>query len=396
MYRLKLGLFNDSFPPIIDGVAQTVKNYANVLHRDFGNVTVVTPKYNDVKDEYPYDVFRYQSIPLDKRIGYRAGNPFDIGTLVRLRQKRFDLIHVHAPFTSSLLARNLNHIPKVPIVFTYHTKFDVDVAKRMPVKGIQRVIMRFVLDNINAADEVWTVTEGCARDLRRIGYRGGYRVMENGTDFKYGIADTGKVADLRQKYNIKDYEMVFLFVGRMMWYKNIKLILDSLRLLKNEGASFRMLMVGDGYDAGDIREYTSKIGLNDVVTYTGAIYDREELRAYYSLADTFVFPSTYDTSGIVVKEAAACDCPTLLVRGSCAAEGVEHNYTGFLAEENAKSCADALAEICRNRDNIGQIGVNAGKHIYLSWDDAVGRAYERYTEILNVWPGSLPYNSRNG
>lgn len=32
MSRLKIGLFNDSFPPTIDGVAQAVKNYAAVLH----------------------------------------------------------------------------------------------------------------------------------------------------------------------------------------------------------------------------------------------------------------------------------------------------------------------------------------------------------------------------
>lgn len=66
MRKLNIGLFNDSFPPTIDGVAQTVKNYATVLQQNHCNVTVVTPEYKGVEDRYPFEVFRYQSVPLDR------------------------------------------------------------------------------------------------------------------------------------------------------------------------------------------------------------------------------------------------------------------------------------------------------------------------------------------
>lgn len=69
----------------------------------------------------------------------------------------------------------------------------------------------------------------------------------------------------------------------------------------------------------------------------------ELLRAYYSRGDLFLFPSTFDTNGIVVREAAACALPALLVRGSCAAEGIDDGQTGLLMDENAQSlCAQAL------------------------------------------------------
>ncbi|HPU57882.1 MAG TPA: glycosyltransferase [Candidatus Avimonas sp.] len=396
MSRLKVGQFNDSFPPTIDGVAQAVKNYADVLHRKHCDVTVVTPKYKNVVDNYPFEVFRYHSIPLDKRVGYRAGNPFSIETLIRLRQKQFDLMHVHAPFASSILAQNIKRFDrKVPIVLTYHTKFDIDIEKRVAVSGFRKIVLRFVLENVNNADEVWVVTEGCGQALRKIGYRGGYRVMENGTDFAYGKSPKEKTDQLKEQYNIKDDEFVFLFVGRMMWYKNTKLILDFLKIARDKGVPFRTFMVGDGFDAPDIRKYAEDIGVSDRTIFTGAIYDREQLRVYYSLADIFLFPSTYDTSGIVVKEAAACECPALLIRDSCAAEGVEHGFSGFLAEENAESCAKALIDACQSRDKIREVGLNAGKHVYLSWDDAVDRAYNRYLEILNTNIKDLPYNSRH-
>jgi len=180
----------------------------------------------------------------------------------------------------------------------------------------------------------------------------------------------------------------------MMWYKNVRLILDSLKTAKEKGIPFRALMVGDGFDAPDIRKYAEDIGLSEQTVFTGAVCDREQLRAFYSLADIFLFPSTFDTSGIVVKEAAACGCPALLVRDSCAAEGVQHGFSGFLAEENADSCAEVLIHACQSRDRLREVGLNAGKHVYLSWDTAVDRAYSRYLEILNTNAKELIYNSR--
>ena len=53
---------NDSFPPTIDGVANVVLNYANIISSGLGNATVVTPEYPGVVDDYPFDVIRYRSL----------------------------------------------------------------------------------------------------------------------------------------------------------------------------------------------------------------------------------------------------------------------------------------------------------------------------------------------
>ncbi len=382
MSEFSIGLFNDSFPPVIDGVAQTVKNYAIHLSKRDCDVTVVTPKYKKAVDDYDFDVYRYPSIPTGNLIGYRVGVPFGPITRHELRQKQFDLMHIHSPFASSVLVGGVNRRSKVPTILTYHTKYDLDIAKRVPISSARKVAVNFVRHNVNAVDEVWVVTGGCIQALRDIGYEGECRVMENGTDFARGLASKQAMNALREAYGLREDVPTFLFVGRMMWYKNIKLILDALHLLREEGLSFRALMVGNGYDAPEIQKYSQDLGLADCVTFTGAIHDREQLRVFYSVSDLFLFPSTYDTSGIVVKEAAACDCPSLLVKDSCAAEGAVHNVSALLAEENARSCADAIAAACGKRGFLKDLGVCAGKTLYLSWEDAVERAYDRYREIL--------------
>ncbi|MBR2407001.1 MAG: glycosyltransferase [Clostridia bacterium] len=382
MSSFSVGLFNDSFPPVIDGVAQTVKNYAENLSKTDCRVTVVTPKYRGVQDHYPFDVVRYPSLSIGARIGYRMGIPFDPDTIHHLRSRRFDLMHVHAPFASSVLVNTINHRPKVPVVLTYHTRFDLDLKKRIPNPAMRKVAMKFMLENVKSADEVWVVTKSCGRFLHDIGYYGPWRVMENGTDFARGKADAADITALREKYDLREDVPVFLFVGRMMWYKNIRLMLDTYALLKQNGMPFRAFFIGEGYDLPAMKQYVHELGLDEEVIFTGPIRDRDYLRVFYSTADLFFFPSTYDTCGIVVKEAAACDCPSLLVRDSCAAEGAIHKASGYLADETPAACADVIMDACADRAAMKLVGERASRDLYLTWEDAVARAHDRYREIL--------------
>ena len=49
---LNVCLMNDSFPPVIDGVATTILNYAEIINNGLGKATVVTPEYPGAKDDF--------------------------------------------------------------------------------------------------------------------------------------------------------------------------------------------------------------------------------------------------------------------------------------------------------------------------------------------------------
>ena len=167
-----------------------------------------------------------------------------------------------------------------------------------------------------------------------------------------------------------------------MWYKNIKLILDALRLLPND-LKFKMIFVGKGNDIKDIENYSKHIGISKKCVFAGAVYDRELLRDYYSASDLFLFPSTYDTSGLVVMEAAATALPSVLIKNSCASEGIENNHNGFLCEENEKSLKDVILNAVSDKEKLKEIGINAQKEVYYSWEDSISSAYRRYIEIID-------------
>ena len=384
---MKVSLLNDSFPPVIDGVANVVMNYARIMTESKkSEVMVGTPRYPDADYScYPYKVVSYQSFDTTGIVsGYRAGNPLAMKAVDEMASFCPDIIHTHCPVSSTVMARIIRNETDAPIVFTYHTKFDVDIARAVRAKFLQKESIKALVDNISACDEVWVVSRGAGENLKSLGYEGEYRVMSNGVDFAKGRVDDIHVAQAVKEYDLPAGVPVFLFVGRMMKYKGLPLILDAMKILSDEGMEFRMVFVGGGADAEEMKQKAKEEGIADKVIFTGAVHDRELLRAWNTRADLFLFPSTYDTNGIVVREAAACGLASVLIKDSCAAEGITDGRNGYIIEENAQAMAARLREVCRNIDRVHQVGQNAMDEIYISWDDAVDQAFRRYEEILEL------------
>ena len=386
-------LLNDSFPPIIDGVSNTVVNYARVLY-DMGDSPLVgTPEYPGAVDDYPYPVIRYPSLDTTKLLGYRTGIPLSYKLFRGFEGRRLDLIHCHCPMVSAILARGLRLVKDAPIIFTYHTKFDIDIANITDARLIQNAAEHLVTDMVSACDEVWVVSRGAGENLEGLGYQGKWRVMENGVDLPKGTPPEAEVHALRRQLELPEDVPVFLFVGRMMWYKGLHLILEGLARAKAQGARFRMLFVGGGGDMDAVRDLAMALEIMPWCRFVGKIHDRELLRRYYALAELLLFPSTFDTFGLAVREAAACATASLLIRDSAAAEGVMHGENGLLIPEDSAALAQEVLAVCRDPAPARELGRRAMDSLYLSWDTAVARAREQYQTVVERWRAGERHHS---
>lgn len=401
---MKVCLLNDSFPPVIDGVANVVMNYAKIMTEDgLAEVEVGTPRYPDTDyTGYPYRVVPYQSFDTTKIVkGYRAGNPFVISELKNLADFEPDLIHSHCPVSSTLLARMLRTKTEAPLVFTYHTKFDIDIAKAVKSRLIQEGTIKALVSNIEACDEVWVVSQGAGENLRSLGFEGEYRVVNNGVDFPKGKVSDEKIREACKGYDLPSGLPVFLYVGRIIKYKGIPMILEALGKLKRDGYDFRMVFIGSGPDMDESKEIARQEGLldstdgADKAIFVGPIYDRDLLRAWNSRCNLFLFPSTYDTNGIVVREAAACGLASVLIKDSCAAEGITDRGNGFLIEENADSMHNLLLKLCKEPELMKKAGSRAMNEIYISWEQSVKEAHELYGQIIEKKKAGLYTTKRH-
>ncbi|MBQ3904294.1 MAG: glycosyltransferase [Eubacterium sp.] len=388
--KLKVALGNDAFLPTIDGVNTVIKYYAEHINRELGEAVVVTPENPNKKDYmFPFEVYRYKSL-FTFGEGYPVGWPFKREFADDIINMNFDILHSHCPVATSYFFRRINRIKRIPTVLTYHTKFEYDIDARVKSLAIRQKAYTMIGKDIKCADEVWVTSRGTADSLRIMGYDGDFVVMPNGCDLpKVTVSDSEK-AIIRRKHNIPDGVPVFVFVGRLMWYKNIRLILDAMRLLKDRERDFRMLFLGIGPDEKAIKKYSSIINVEDKVIFTGMIDNRRELQLYYATADLLVFPSLFDTNGLVVREAAASATPSILVKDSCAAEGIIDGETGFICFESSHSIAETIHRIIDNKDLIGRVGNQAQNNIYISWEDSINRAYERYQIVIDKF-NSTPH-----
>ncbi len=387
-------LLNDSFPPFIDGVVNTVINYAEQFMAEGKSPFIVTPDHPDADDSgFSYPVIRYKSFDIRKKTGYMMGVPFSPETARQVKPNDIHILHSHCPMVSTLLGRQLRQITDAPLIQTYHTRFDIDIANVIKNKVILNGSIKMMVENISACDEVWTVSRGAADNLRSLGFAGECVVMPNGVDMPKGRVSAEAVLAATAEYDLPAGVPVYLFVGRMRWYKGLKIILDALAKLHSDNKDFRMVFIGEGLDLDDVMEYSKKCGVFEKCVFPGPIRDREVLRAWYCRSDLFLFPSTYDTNGLVVREAAACSLASILIKGSCAAEDATDGRNGFIIEENADSLYDCLKRLYGNFDKMRTVGEGAANDLYTSWETAVKMALDRYDIVYEKYK-SGDYASR--
>lgn len=375
-----VGLFNDSFPPVMDGVALAVQNYAHWIHNKNIPVCVVTPDCPDFKEQ-AYPVYRYTSMSLFVRKPYRLGLPvLDFKIKNQLEKANFGVIHAHCPFSSGTLGYGIAKHLNIPFVATFHSKYKDDFERAVHNKQLANQMVKIVMNFFEKADEVWIPQASVEETIRQYGFKGKVEVVDNGNDFASDKPVLPVKNTAREKFGISSEKLVLLFVGQHIWEKNTRLILETLANLKE--IDFKMFFVGTGYAVEELKTLTKELDLKEKVSFEGLVYDREKLKEYYSAADLFLFPSLYDNAPLVVREAAALHTPSVMVKGSTAASIITNDYNGFLIENSIASFSEKIRELSQNRGKIQSVGETASKTIARSWENVIDEVLDRYLHLI--------------
>lgn len=380
-----IGIFNDSFPPIMDGVSVTVENYAYWLEKKNQAVCVVTPKSPEYSDHRSYPILRYSSFPIFGRKPYRLGLPeLDFSFQSEINKISFGLVHAHCPFSSGILAQRIARSNKIPFIATFHSKYRDDFERAFHSKCIANFMVKRIIQFYETADEVWIPQASVEETIREYGFKGKVQVVNNGTDFSSSKPIEPIKKQARLDLKIPDHETVFLFVGQHIWEKNTRLIVESLALIND--LPFKMFFVGTGYAAEDLKQLVNELNLSQKVEFVGSVFERDELKKYYAAADLFLFPSIYDNAPLVVREAAAMHTPAVFVAGASSAESVKDNFNGFLTKDSAESFSAKLRELMLLPHKIKEVGDNASKTIARSWKSVTDEVLDRYEKLmLRTW-----------
>jgi len=386
MRDINIGLFNDSFIPVMDGVTLAVKNYAYWLNKTIGPTCVVTPFVPGHTDREIFPVIRFLSIPNIIRPPYRIGLPsLDPKLVAQLKKKAFSLVHAHSPFGAGLAAARMARKRRIPAIATFHSKYRDDIRRVVHIDSIVDDQIKRIVDFYDSVDHVWVPQKSVATTLREYGYDGPYDVVENGID----LNPPANIAPYRDRgakhFGMPEDIVMGLYVGQHVLEKNLEFLIRSLPAVMAAVPKFRMVFVGQGYAKHQLRDLADKLGISDKILFHDVVYNRELLQDIYARADLFLFPSLYDNAPLVIREAAAFKTPAILLKGATAAEVIRDGENGFLTERHVDDFAARVIGILEDRCALEQVGLGAQRTLCRTWEDVVREVRDRYLQILSHW-----------
>lgn len=154
-----------------------------------------------------------------------------------------------------------------------------------------------------------------------------------------GNAEKG--AALRRELGIPEEATVLLSVGDLNKNKNHRAVLEALAGMENRNLHY--VVCGRGPLKGELEAFAREKGLGDRVRFMGY---RNDIPAFYAMADVFVFPSFREGLSVSVMEAMASGLPVVCSRIRGNTDMVEDGVNGYLMEPgNPDSIAGALRRL---------------------------------------------------
>jgi len=373
---------SDSFLPVLDGVGRVVYQYACSLSLSGNECYVITPLQNaGYRGTYPFEVVDFLGVKVPSTPQFRTGiAPLDLHYSTRISMIKLDIIHAHAPGFAGVEALRLAEKLDIPLVGTFHSKYYDDLRRLTHSDVLASLGSRFVAEFYERCDEVWTVSEDAAETLRSYGYKNDITIMQNGTEMRTPSPEFE--IDARKRFNLGN-ESILLYVGQIDYKKNLRMNLEAAALLKKRGHSFKLVFAGQGQDKEKLEKLAVEQGLDKVV-FTGHIADRNLLDGLYMAASLFVFPSLYDTAGLVVREAAVMGTPSVVVTNTAPAEVITDGLNGLVCNNTTESLCDVMERylFVMSDDERAAIRKHARESIPLPWETVMTEVEERYKAII--------------
>jgi len=172
----------------------------------------------------------------------------------------------------------------------------------------------------------------------------------------------------------KEYDVLFL--GRFTLQKNIKALLDAVKLL-----DVKLALIGEGSLKKIFqKEYAS---LETRIEWIGRVPNRD-LPLYLNKSRIFILPSFYEGHPKVLLEAMSCGLPVIGANSPGIREVISHSENGWLCETDSDSIKNAINYLLANPDLCKTMGENARKFALenVSLDKVIEMEMDVYQSIM--------------
>lgn len=383
--KTNVAILTDIYLPFSGGVSMVTDKLANSLHNSNKvNVVLISGKVKNYKDKATYPVIRCKSMPIPKAFGNCLAFPkLDFKLKKLLKKLKIDVIHIHSIFSICKFGLKFASKNNIPAIMHIHSKFSEEFPTIIKCKPICNIFVRKKYKLIDKGNLILAVSNSTKENLLLHNTKTPIEVLPNATDMTKFLNTQKAFEFIFEKYNIKpNEENIFLNVSRLeIECKNLKFLLESLKIVKECGVSYKLLMVGGGPDENKLKTLIKELNLEENVILTGSITNREILKYYYLRADLFLFPSIVDNCPLVKLEAASQKTPTIALENTGASEGIINGFNGYTSKNNKQAYAETIIEVLKDKEKLLQVSENCYNTLYSTWDKVAEKITVYYKKL---------------
>lgn len=180
----------------------------------------------------------------------------------------------------------------------------------------------------------------------------------------------------------EDHAHTVVCVSKLRYEKGIDVLLQAWRLVHEQVPEARLLLIGDGPLAAQLKKLADALGISASVEFAGLKSDIPEQLHQGAIN---VLPSRWEGMPNALLEAMACGLTCVATRVSGSEDLIQHGFNGLLVEtENYTQMAQALILLLRDSQLVREYGAQARQTIeqYYTLDYITNRYIEVYQRVF--------------
>lgn len=343
---MKIAMMTNNYKPFLAGVPVSIERLTESLRGQGHRTVVFAPGYDGQQEEA--DIIRYRSLIRNIACGFSVPDSFDPAIERNFRKGGFDLIHVHQPMMIGNMAGYLSKKYKVPLVFTYHTRYE-QYLHYIGLSAFRKVIPAYIRYFTEKCDLVIAPTPLMKQHLMESGVKTKICVLPTGIEEDNFHPDCKQAEEIRRQ-TLGNRKYLFCSVARLAREKNITFLLRSIKLRKEKrGGDFKLLLIGEGPYRAHLEKLVKELDLQEEVIFTGCVPNRE-IKNYCRASDLFLFASESETQGIVLLEAMAAGTPVLALQATGTEDIVINGVNGYMTGPSETEFEEKLMDILEKKE----------------------------------------------
>ena len=361
------------------GIARSVPELANAVHRAGANVTLMYP---DFGRELAVDLTNSPVNICPLKFSMLNHNPAlnFFGATKKLRellQGGIDIVH-HGGVWTALNLSVSRYCRKNNIPYVCSPRGSLDKWSMNYKKWRKRACWNlYAKRDVQSSLFIHATSDKEKRDLSILSAGNPIEVIPNGisaTDFQ-----VPKHIDSKGKA-----KKTLLFLSRIHPKKGLVNLLNAWSESSTNGWRLYIAGPSEGNHMNQLRKLAEKLNLGNV-EFHGEVKESEKWKLYFSV-DAFVLPSFTENFGLVVGEALSCGLPVLTTTGT-PWDRLEKERCGWLVEPTVSSLTEGIRLlISTSTKDLQQMGANGSKFIkdHYCWDKCgidLLAAYRRHLGI---------------